>query len=123
VQAQLVADIAALHGKSTSLTREQMIYCLFRHSAAQLMRDLVVRIGERTLVQRASLRMIRGILEKVGIRLAQRAIGKGVARWLPIVGSVGVAAYAFYDTSQVGKTSIDLFASTIEFEAVEVADK
>jgi hypothetical protein len=35
IQAQLVADIAALHGQKVVLTREQMLYCLFRHTAAQ----------------------------------------------------------------------------------------
>lgn len=114
IQSQLVADIAALHGRTSSLTQEQMIYCLFRHTAAQMMRDLVVRIGERTLVKRASLRVIKAILERVGIKITQRTIGKGIARWLPIAGAVGVAGYAYYDTRKVGQTSIEFFASDIE---------
>jgi hypothetical protein len=55
IQAKMIADIAAAYGKS-DLTREQMIYCLFRHVAAQAVRDLVVRVGERFLVRRVSLR-------------------------------------------------------------------
>ena len=34
IQAQLVADIAATYGKIALLTREAMVWCLFRHSAA-----------------------------------------------------------------------------------------
>lgn len=116
IQAQLVADIAALHGKGSALTQEQMIYCLFRHAAAQVVRDLVVRIGGRTLVKRATLRMIRAVLGKVGVRVAQRTLGKSIARWLPFLGAAGVAGYAYYDTYHIGKTSIDLFGSTIELE-------
>lgn len=113
IQAQLVADIAALHGKTATLTEQHMIYCLFRHAAAQLMRDLVVRVGERVLVKRASLRVIQKIVEKIGYKILQRSIGKGISRWLPIVGAAGVAGYAYYDTNQVGKTSIDFFGSEI----------
>jgi hypothetical protein len=115
IQAKMVADIAAAYGKS-DLTREQMIYCLFRHVAAQAVRDLVVRVGERFLVRRVSLRVFQSIAKKIGYRVTQRAIGKGVSRWLPIVGAVGVGAYAYYDTAQVAVTAIELFGRDIEVE-------
>lgn len=38
IQAQLVADVAATYGKLAVLTREAMVWCLFRHSAASLLR-------------------------------------------------------------------------------------
>ena len=113
VQAQMVADIAGAFGKSTSLSREQMLYCLFKHSAAQAVRDLVVRGGERYLVRRASLRVVQGTAAKIGAKVTQRAIAKSVSRWLPIVGVVGVAGYAYYDTAQVGATTIDFFEKDI----------
>ena len=34
IQAQLVSDIAATYGKFAQLSREAMVWCLFRHSAA-----------------------------------------------------------------------------------------
>ena len=116
IQAQMVADIAGTFGKDASLTREQMFYCLFRHTAAQAVRQLVVQVGERFLVRRVSLRTSQTIAKKVGIRITQRVIGKGVSRWLPIVGALGVAGYAYYDTGQVAHTAIDLFEQVIEFE-------
>ncbi|MGS5086066.1 hypothetical protein ACVC7V_06100 [Hydrogenophaga sp. A37] len=120
IQKQLVADIAALYGQQATLTPEQVVYCLFQHTAAQGVRDLVVRVGQRTLVRRASPLLIRAITRRIGTKLAQRALGKGVARWVPIVGAVGVGAYAYYDTAQVAATAIDLFEGVIEVEAVEV---
>jgi hypothetical protein len=116
IQAQMVADIAAIYGKKSSLTREQMLYCLFRHFAAQAVRDLVVRVGERFLVRRASLRVLQTAANKIGVRITQRTIGKGFSRWLPVVGALGVAAYAFYDTGQVASTAIELFEREIEIE-------
>lgn len=116
IQAQLVADIAAIYGKTTNLSQEQMIFCLFRHSAAQAVRDLVVRVGERVLVKPLSLQGLKKIAQKIGIKVTERTIGKGVSRWLPIVGAVGVAGYAYYDTTQVAKTAIDFFSSNFSIE-------
>ena len=112
----MVSDLAAVYGKKSSLTQELMLYCLFRHTAAQAVRDVVVRVGERFLVRRASLRGLQVIAQRVGVRVTQRVIGKGISRWLPIVGAVGVGAYAYYDTSQVAATAIDLFAEDIIVE-------
>lgn len=122
IQKQLVADIAALYGKQTTLTPEQVVYCLFQHTAAQGVRDLVVRVGQRTLVHRASPRLIGSISRRIGTVLARRALGRGATRWLPIVGAVGVGAYAYYDTAQVAATTIDLFDGVIEVAAVLVDD-
>lgn len=120
IQKQLVADIAALYGRQGTLTPEQVVYCLFRHTAAQGVRDLVVRLGERSLVRRASPLLVRTITRRIGARLAQQAVGKGVARWLPVVGALGMGAYAYADTARVAATAIDLFEGVVEVEAVEV---
>jgi len=114
LQAQMVADIGATYGKVVCVTREQMVYCLFRHTAAQAVRDLVVRVGERVLVQRVSLRVMQAIANRIGLRISKRAIGSGVARWLPAVGALGVGAYAYFDTGQVAATAIELFEREIE---------
>ena len=113
VQAQMVADIAGAFGQSAVLSREQMLYCLFRHTAAQAVRDLVVRVGERYLVRTAGLRVLQAIAAKVGVKVTQRAIATSVSRWLPVVGIVGVAGYAYYDTARVGATAIAFFEKPV----------
>jgi hypothetical protein len=109
IQSQMVADIAALYGTNAELTREQMLYCLFRHTAAQAVRDLAVRMGQRVLVQQVSVNVLQNVARRVGIRLTRHAIGKGVARWIPVAGAVGVGAYAYFDTMQVAFTATQLF--------------
>src|SRR5260370_35221265 len=47
IQAQLVSDISGLYGRQMQLTRTHMLYCLFRHAANQLARDVAVRAGVR----------------------------------------------------------------------------
>ena len=113
IQRQLVADIAAAHGKTAMLGRSEMIYCLFRHAAGQAVRDLVVRVGERLLVRRQTLRALQLVLGRVGVSITQRAAGRTISRWLPVVGAVGIGGYAFYDTTQVGKTAAAFFAREI----------
>ncbi len=116
LQAQLVSDIAAAYGVQASLTRETMLYCLFRHAAAQVIRDLVTRVGERIVVQRAWWRLNRKALQRVGFEATQRAMRRGLARFLPLIGALGVAAYAYYDTAQVGQTAIEFFSKEIEIK-------
>jgi hypothetical protein len=116
IQAQMVADMAGTFGQQAFLRREQMLYCLFRHAAAQAMRDIVIRVGERILIRQAPLGVIQRVLRKVGIRITQRLAGNAIARWLPVVGAVGVGAYAYYDTGQVAETALDLFRREIEIE-------
>jgi len=116
IQAQMIADIAGTFGKEFTLTREQMLYCLFRHAAAQLVRDMVARVGERVVVRTLPLKAIQRIVEKIGLKVTQRMAANAAARWLPVLGAMGVGAYAFYDTRQVMKTAIDLFQKEIDIE-------
>jgi EcsC protein family len=114
VQSQMVADIAAIHGKSGSLNREHLLYCLFKHVSAQVLRDVVVRTGERFLVQKASSAVLQTIAKKLGVKLSQQLAGKGAARFIPLVGAVGMGAYAYFDTTQVAKTAIEFFSSEFD---------
>jgi hypothetical protein len=68
------------------------------------------------LVKRASLRVLQTVAQRVGVKVTQRVIAKGVSRWLPVVGALGVAAYAYYDTAQVAKVAIELFENDIDIE-------
>lgn len=123
IQAQMVADIAGTYGKTAFLSREQMIYCLFRHSAAQAVRDLVVRVGERYLIHRISLQALHVVARAVGVRVTQQALGKSMSRVLPLIGAVGVGAYAYFDTRQVARTAIALFEHEIEVVAEQAAEE
>jgi len=116
LQAQMVADIGGAFGKKGKLTEESMIYCLFRHATAQVVRDLVTRMGERVVVQRGSLRVAENVLERIGIKLVHRVARGGLWRLLPAIGALAVAGYAYYDTDQVGQTAIEFFSKDIELK-------
>ena len=115
-QAQLVADIAATYGRKDRLTRELMMYCLFRHVSADAVKDIAVRAGQRLIVTHTTVivfyRVVRVILGDLIAVLA----GRFLLRWLPILGAASVAAYSYRDTKQVGDTAIEAFGSAIEVE-------
>jgi len=123
LQAQMVSDIAALYGKTPTLGREQMIYCLFKHVSAQLFRDVVVRVGERYVVRRVSLGFIQTLARTVGVKVTQKMIGKGVSRFVPLLGAVGVSAYAYFDTSRLAKTAVELFFSELPLDAEGISPR
>lgn len=114
IQAQLVSDIAAAYGKHAELGREQMLWCLFRHTSAQAFRDLVVRLGDRLIFRRVSYGVIERIAKQIGVKMTQRALGEGLSRWMPIIGAIGVGGYAYYDTRQVAATTIAMLKSQID---------
>ncbi len=111
LQRQLVADIAAIYGRTAYFTRESLLYCLFRHGAAHATRDLVVRAGERLLIRAASHQAIHAALARVGIHVTERLAARTASRWVPLIGAVGVGAYAWYDTREVARTAQTLFSA------------
>lgn len=116
IQAQLVSDIAAAYGRHAELGREQMLWCLFRHTSAQAFRDLVVRLGDRLIFRRVSYSVIERVAKQIGVKVTQRALGEGLSRWMPVIGAIGVGGYAYYDTRQVAATTIAMLKSEIATE-------
>jgi hypothetical protein len=111
IQSQMVADIAGAFGQETALGQEQMLYCLFRHAAAHSVRGMAVRAGERLLIKRGPIVAVETAVRKIGLPIARRVAGRGISRWLPVIGAAGVAGYAYFDTMRVAATTIELFRS------------
>lgn len=113
IQAQMVSDIAAVYGKSPFLTREVLLYCLFKQGASQLLRDVIVRVGDRVVLRRTSARAFENIITQLGVRLSKKFFGRSVSRWIPIAGAIAVGWYSRYDTRQVGYAAMDLFSQEL----------
>ena len=96
------------YGKYAELSREAMLWCLFRHSASQLLKDVVVRSGTRLVAQKVSFAALQK-LQKIGISQASKIAGKTVVRVIPLLGAAGSGAYAYYDTKKVGETAETYF--------------
>lgn len=122
IQAQLVSDIACTYGKFALLSREAMVWCLFRHSAASLLRDVVVRTGSRIVVQKLSLTALQKLLQKIGVKISANFLGRIALRAIPAIGAIGNGAYTYFDTTEVGKTALAYFKALEGVEKPELVE-
>lgn len=111
-QRQMVSDIFGVHGRSAELTRTHMLYCLFRHAASQVVRDVAVRGAQRIVIQQLSGSAFRSALATIGVSVSKRVAGTATGRWIPLAGAAAVGAYAYWDTMQVARTATRLLAQT-----------
>ena len=79
------------------------------HTAAQALRDLSVRVGERFIVRPVAQAVLQKAAAAVGMHLGRKVAGKALSRWVPLLGAAGVGAYAWWDTRQVGRAALQLF--------------
>ena len=112
-QRQMVSDIFGVYGRSAELTRTHMLYCLFRHAASHVVRDVVVRGGQRLVIRQLSGGALRSALGAIGVSVSKRLAGKAAARWIPLAGAAAVGAYAYWDTLQVANTAQRLMTSPV----------
>lgn len=115
IQRQLAADIAHIYGRSHTLNRDTMLYCLFHHGQSSL-QDVVFRVGQRYFVRRSSQKAFTGFIGKIGMRIGRVILGESIARWIPVIGAVAGARYSQKDTEKVGATARELFRHEIEIQ-------
>ncbi len=83
----------------------------------------MARVGERVLVKRVTFHVLQTTARKVGAKVTQRVTAKSVERWLPIIGTLGAGAYAYFDTAQVAAIAIELFQHDIDIDDVPPASE
>lgn len=104
-QRQMVSDMFGVYGLGAELTRTHMLYCLFRHAASHVLRDVAVRSGQRLVVRQLSGSVLKSTVGELGATVSQRLVGKAAGRWIPLAGAAAVGAYAYWDTMQVAGTA------------------
>lgn len=123
MQAKLVADVAAAHGRPEGATREVLLHCLFSHSLERPLGGFVVRAGERLLVRSASYRALQPVARAIAARLSTRTLGRGIARFVPVAGSVAVAAWSWRETTRVARNAEAVFSRDVDIQAEADADR
>ena len=74
------------------------------------------------MVQKLSATALRKIVEKIGIKISSTFVSKSLLRAIPAIGAIGNGAYAYYDTTEVGKTAITYFKALVDQEAQEESE-
>ncbi|MBM9591655.1 hypothetical protein JWG41_14450 [Leptospira sp. 201903075] len=118
IQGHLILDIAALYGKEVQVTKELLLYCLFKHGGAHVFRKIIEESSLKILIRPTTVRVFQTMLEKLGLMISKSILRKQFARWIPIGGAVVTGTFAYYDTKRVGKTAMDLFSKEIHGEEI-----
>lgn len=103
---KMIADLAALHDKTQHLVPEVILYCLFEHTTTQPVCDFMDKMGSGITLERSSWHAIQKLSEACALRVAQRLARIAISRYVPIVGAVAIAAYAYRETRLVGKNAL-----------------
>lgn len=116
IQKQLVADIASVYGRTSRLGKEQMLWCLVKHSAVQTFRDVVYRAGNRFFTHPLSLKVLRKLAATNGLNISPGDMSKSITSFLPVIGASAVTWYAYNDTKKIGAAAIAMFARETTFD-------
>jgi len=125
-QMNLIRDLGIVYGHKGKLNRELLMY-LFATSMGIGTIGLVAIHGGKTLVKRASLRVMQKIVVVMGGKITQKALASQIATWLPFVGAAAMAAWTRYSTQKVGETCCallekDILLSDEEIDEIEIQD-
>lgn len=114
LQSQLVSNIASMYGQSHIVTKEQMLWCMFRQMGFGLFKEFVIQQGGVYLVKQMSDKAFTAALRKLSHGLLTRQGTRVAGRVIPVIGSVSAGALSYYDTFRVGKNAKKLYHKPIE---------
>ena len=107
IQRRMVADIAALYGKTHELRPEVMTALLFGEVAPGAVAPL--KKEGSSGFRRVSDAILRRALRKIAWGIARRILGRAVERLVPLVGAAGAGIGSYRGTLGVAKASIAYF--------------
>ncbi|MDX1959361.1 MAG: hypothetical protein SFU98_12360 [Leptospiraceae bacterium] len=110
MQARMVKDIAALYGKEKLITKEILLYCIFKRNQISLLERTIKISSTRALVRPMTVNLFLKFLEKyiVGIKFSKK-----LTRFLPLLGFLSSGIISFVDTKVVALTASNLFSKEI----------
>ncbi len=120
IQGHLVKDIASLYGKEALVTKELLIYCMFKQTSLHLVERLLEDVGAKIIIRPTTIRFIESILQKIGLNLSKKLIRTQMLKWLPLLGAVLTGGLTYLDTKYVAATATGLFAKDIIIESGEI---
>ena len=83
---------------------------------------LLVMHGQKIMAKRVGQRALQKLITILGGKITQQAAKAAAAKWLPVAGAVGMAAWSKYSTKKAADRAIDIFSKEIEFVDDEVTD-
>ena len=116
LQAQMVGSIANAYGYEKSLSREQMIWCMFKQFGYGVVSKYVFQKGGTYVFKQMNSQAFQGAAHLIGKRLVTQQGSKAASRIIPLAGSVASGALSYRDTQRVGKNALRLYSIGVEQE-------
>lgn len=115
-QLALIYDIGVAYGKDESVLTKELLAGVFASGAGAVGVGLLTMHGSKILVKRVSLRVLQKVINLLAGKVTQQVLKSMIAKWLPLVGAVAMAAWSKYTTVAVGKAAKKILSKDIEFE-------
>jgi hypothetical protein len=120
IQGHLIKDIASLYGKEALVTKELLIYCMFKQTSLHLVERLLEDVGTKIIIRPTTIRFVESLLQKLGMNLSKKLIRTQLLKWLPLLGAALTGGLTYIDTKYVAATASGLFAKEILIETGEI---
>ena len=120
IQGHLIKDIASLYGKEALVTKELLIYCMFKQTSLHLVERLLEDVGTKIIIRPTTIRFVESLLQKLGMNLSKKLIRTQLLKWLPLLGAALTGGLTYLDTKYVAATASGLFAKEILIESGEI---
>jgi len=116
LQARMIKDIAILLGRESFLSKEILLYCLFKDSKLNLLESSIRITGTKLLVRPISFELITSIFYKLVLNKAEKNNKDKNRILFSFISAITNGSLSFLDTQIIGNTANSLFLSDIEFE-------
>ena len=120
LQSRMIKDIAILHGKENLLTKELLLYCLFKDSEIEVFQTSIRMTVSRIFIRPISLSLLHTFFIRV-IQLKSNHFKRKKSSFLiSFISGLSNGVLSFIDTQMVGTTANLIFLSEIQLEPSKI---
>jgi hypothetical protein len=114
IQGQLIKDIASLYGKEAFVTKELLIYCMFKQTSLHLVERIIEDIGTKIIIRPSTLKFLESLLQKIGIQVSKKIFKGSVLKFLPVFGAILTGGLTYLDTKYISSTAVGMFSKDMQ---------
>lgn len=118
-QLSMIYDISVALNKSHHMNKELMIY-IFSSAESKGLLSMVSHSHDKLTIRKVSLNVFEALIGRIGLRITQNLLKRGLAKFIPMAGAVVMAGWSRMTTKEIGKKAADILSKDIEISDDEV---
>ena len=119
LQSRMVKDIAILLGKESYLSKELLLYCLFKENKINIISSSIRITGTHLLIRPVTLDNLQTIFYSIVHAKSSKIVPRKNKGVLSLVSMLAGGSLSYIDTQMVGTTANAIFLGDIEFQDSE----